>query len=125
MTALDRVPFLLWVVLGCALVLGEAACRQLATAPRTDSDELDELDAALAALETGLPAARLLCLATPGEHEARACTERLDGLEAAAVQARSVLAAAQTCRQQIDQTCTAAARETARELLPRLRGGAP
>lgn len=114
MKRLDKIPFWVWLLLGCSRV----ACKP-AEAPPAD-DALKTLAVAVDRAERAAPVARAACGLTPPDHQ-EACREGVEALSALATEGRALLDTAAQCQEAQDETCLASALERAAEIVRVLR----
>lgn len=114
MKRLDRIPFWVWLLVGCS----RFACKPAETPP--PGDALKSLALAVERAERAAPVARAACGLTPQEHQ-EACFAGVDALSALAAEGRALLATAAQCQEAQDETCLASALERAAEIVRVLR----
>ena len=113
MTALGRMPFWAWLLVGCAL----AACRETATPRR---DVLEQLAAGVEHAEAAAPVALAACGLVP-EEQRPPCIDGATALAAVAREGRGILATAERCQEEQDSECLSMALERAAEIVRVLR----
>ena len=114
MKRIDKIPFWVWLLIGCSRV----ACKP-AESPAPD-DALKNLAVVVERAEKSAPVALAACGLTPPEHQ-DACKDGVQALTALAAEGRALLDTAATCQEAQDEVCLASALTRAAEIVKVLR----